>query len=548
MSEKKQRFLKSPVVLSHLLTYALLIGYIVYWAELYWIQKGQGTTSLLAPILFAVFFILAIVIQRNRIHQLLKQCIGKYKQQARFVWWIIFIGSGLGVLIGLVTLLALFLPPHLPQEFDALNYHLTIPRQHLINGTFEHIRWSAADLFPLPIQFALAPYWLAREVPSKFIHIFFIYGLLTVSLNFVRRFSKNKFLSLFIVLFAILGSHNVGIQMPVLMLDLAMCYLLIASIDSFLERRFFLSAIEFSFFIWSKSFYAPQIIVILTIMVFTKYFLNKFWIRDTFWCFEKSAYGGLISKKAFKKLVLYIFFVSVVIGGPFVVKSLYYAGTPLFPFFPGLIELPHIDQSSAHWQSIMSSSQIHVSTKDAYGSGRSLLDFLKHLWFVAIPEKQTMNRYDYPLGLPYLLFLAPFLYFVFISFKKKIFPILPFFAIIYWITWWFGSQQARFLYIPLILIFITVAAKMKKPTRLFMFSLVLALSFNFISIFRAHFKDIGRSSAEVLRERDKSLLEINRKYLSGIGKYPITLDYYDLAYAIFPVKIVCENDYWVLEE
>ena len=50
----------------------------------------------------------------------------------------------------LAAFYASFYPPHLLPETDAINYHYTLPRQHLILNSFAHLPWSVADLFTLP--------------------------------------------------------------------------------------------------------------------------------------------------------------------------------------------------------------------------------------------------------------------------------------------------------------------------------------------------------------------------------------------------------------
>ncbi|MCF7907816.1 MAG: hypothetical protein K9L86_02935 [Candidatus Omnitrophica bacterium] len=548
MLSKKTNSFSSFSNLLHLPSFALIIGYIIYWFEIYFFKKGQGLSSPLATCLLAVLAIYLFFGQRKLFFSAVDWCIKEYKQESKIRKAVILLACCIVFLILLTTFFALLLPPHLAQEFDALNYHLTLPRQHLILGSFSHIHWSAADLFPLPIQFALAPYWLIKEIPSKFIHILFVFGLLAISLNLIRCFSNNNFLSLFIGLMAILGSHNVGIQIPILMLDIVICYLFLASIDSFLEGKIILGSIELSFFIWSKSFVPFQMLAILTIIFLIGLLLKKLGANNRSWVFEKTSYDKLLSRKYLKKSVLYLFLSSMLVGGPFMAKSLLKSGTPLFPFSPGLLKTSSVDQKTPHWRSIVASSERHFSTKDAYGSGRSILEFLRHLWLIAVPEDQTTNRYDYPLGLPYLLFLAPFIYFVFISFKKKQLVLLPLFAVSFWMLWWFGSQQARFLYIPLLIIFISVAAKIKQPRNSFIYALVIALLFNFISIFRAHSGDLFKPSVKVLRTKDKQLIEMNKKYRDRSSLSPVVLDYYDVAYANFPLKIVGKNRFWVLEE
>src|SRR5882672_6699659 len=87
----------------------------------------------------------------------------------------------LALAILVTSFLAALLPPHLMQEVDALNYHYSLPRQHLIRGSFAHLRWSTADLWPLPLQFALSPYWFMTELPNKVPQFFFLAGLVGLS-------------------------------------------------------------------------------------------------------------------------------------------------------------------------------------------------------------------------------------------------------------------------------------------------------------------------------------------------------------------------------
>ena len=59
----------------------------------------------------------------------------------------------------LIIVLASVEPIHLMQEADCMNYHYGLPRQHLILGSFGHISWAADDLFLLPVDFSLSPFW-----------------------------------------------------------------------------------------------------------------------------------------------------------------------------------------------------------------------------------------------------------------------------------------------------------------------------------------------------------------------------------------------------
>lgn len=550
--ESKSIFKQNFITLTHVPTILLIVGYLVYWVELYFMQLGRGRTSPLALILFLAFCAYILLNKKNHfkdsITGLKKEFLSyDIAERAFFVLSLIIIAA-----ILMCVLKALLLPPHLCQEYDSLNYHLTIPKQHLIIKSFKHIRWSSVDLRALPLDFALAPYWFVTKLPNKLSQIMFIVGLAAVSVNLVRKLGKRSLLSGFVVTAAIFGSHGLGIQMGVLMLDLVICYLFIAAIDSFLKGRFILCAIELSFFIWSKPFF-PMLFALLMIMVIFSYFiLRKIGINKLACGFEDNINSRILSVAGFRKLIVYLIVATVFIAGPFIAKSIYYAGTPLYPFFPGVINLTHLDKTSNHWRSIVYSAQLSVSMKDGYGSGKGILDFVRHLWVLAVPEKGVNNRFDYPLGLPYLLFLALFLYFTIRALRLRRFAILAFLAMTYWLFWWFGSQQARFLYMPLLLIFITVSASINRPTKIFLSALLLALTLNGISIFRAHYEEFPLDAMQVLRPQDKELLKMNEEYYKEKINGAVTLDRVDVAYADFPVKITdCKkglNIFWTLEE
>lgn len=195
---------------------------------------------------------------------------------------------------------------------------------------------------------------------------------------------------------------------------------------------------------------------------------------------------------------------------------------------------------------------MHFTGRDIYGSGRDILNFLRHIWLIAVPETKmggVMNRYDYPIGMPYLLFIGPFIYFLFSAIKKKIFPILPVFAVFYWLTWWFGSQQSRFLYIPLLAIFISVAAKKGMPHKILIWALTVALTLNFISVFRAHKLELKLPAGELIRQPDKELMELNIEYYEQQRKDIVTLERFDISYAQFPAEVRLKGkNHWILEK
>jgi|GEM_PF-929235 hypothetical protein len=548
--ESKSYFGKIFLRVSHLPTILLIAGYLSYWIELYFIRKKGGAASPFAFILFAAFSIFVLFHRRRHIRQFFSWFVQEYKKQEKISKYFLIISFGLIIPIIIIAFYAHLLPPHLIQESDALNYHFTLPHQHLISGSFKHIRWSSADLFPLPVQFALAPYWFVTELPNKFPQFFFLIGLVLVAVNLVKQLGNNNVFTMCLMAFSIFGSHFLGIQIGTAMLDIVLCYLLFAALDSFLQGDILASAVEFTFFLWSKSFMPFQVFFIALAMLLLFFILKRAGFKDIGWGFteinsqdNKRRYLALL-----KKMPVLLILFTVLIGGPFLIKSAYYSGTPLFPFMPGIIKInKNIDKNSDAWRSILASSESYVSKKDMYGYGRSPVAFIRHLFLIAVPEEGVNNRYDYPVGLPYLLFAGPFLYFLFFSLKKKQFVILPLFIIFYWISWWFGSHQTRFLYIPIFLIIAVSLPAIKVKSKIFMAAIVISLLTTGMSVFRAHRKDFGLlGKIDILREKDRRIVEMNKRY-SGIDRgSAISLDYYDVAYAKFPVNVTKEELPWIL--
>lgn len=530
---------------AHLPTMLLIIGYPVYWLELYGMKRGDGTTSLLAPLLFLLSAVYVLGRHGRAVCSLaatFKDFIASKQSGVRF-----FLGTGcvLSALILLCVWRAALLPPHLIQEFDALHYHYTLPRQHLLMGSFQHILWAADDLFLLPLDFALAPYWFATPLANKFPQFIFLLGMISVSLSLGRQFSQERFIRPALILFAILGSHHIGIQMGTAMLDLVIAYLFLAALDSLFKGNYGLFLVEFTFFFWAKSFIPLQMTSLLVLFFVLLKFQSLFGWNSAQWGFDQSIPVQIqwADFKPFRKVGIGFLLLSIFIAGPFLIKSLYYAGTPLFPFAPGVLVVnKDMDLDSRHWQSMLDSSQTFMSeVKNGYGHGRSFWAFMKHFWLIAVPESGVNNRFDYPVGLVYLLILGPFVYRLLDSWRKKELAVLPFFVVLYWLSWWFGSQQSRFLYIPILLMMILVISSMRETTKVFVSVLLLALLLNALSLARSHQQDWGRPAASTLRPRDRELIEMSREYIKSNRKDVIELDFHDVVFAQFPVKVTRES-------
>ena len=539
---------KISIKLSHLPTAMLIIGYVMYWLELYCHPNNSGQTSFLATSVFVLFSTYCLFQERINICGSLRNIKNDLCASELYTKIFIVLGCLFSIFLLSVALYAHLLSPHLMQEFDILNYHYTLPRQHLILNSFQHIAWSSMDLVPLPLQFALSPYWFVTELPNKFPQFLFLLGILFVSSSLARKFSRHP-LNIWIILFAILGTHSVGIQMGTGMLDLVICYLVLASLDSLLKGNITLATIEFSFYFWSKSFVPFQMILIALALLLLWIFLRKLNFNLTTWSFHPEGKLEKTNQRSnIKKFLLAFCLFSFLIGGPFIAKSLYYSGTPLFPFAPRTFQINSVNGGEKGGSDpIVEASNALVMTKDNYGYGRSFQDFLKHFWLMAVPDEGVNNKFDYPVGLPYLLFIGPFLYFCFSQFRKKQFPILPLFILIYWASWWFGSQQTRFLYIPFILMYIVTGSEFKKPSFVLKGVVLLALLANSMSVIRAHKNDFGLSAQDVLREEDQKLVSQNKLYISSNRNDVVDLSYGDVVFAQFPVNVTKGNSPFIIK-
>jgi hypothetical protein len=533
--------------LIHFPTFLLIIGYPIFWLEMYWGNAKGGRTSPIAALLALAFLTTLIWNPRNHL-RLLSQRAGKvFLETELFNKIFLILVTGLTLFLLGIALWAAFLPLHLPQELDAINYHYALPRQHLILKSFAHIRWSSADLWPLPIQFALAPYWFVTELPNKVPQFLYGMGLLLVLIRLARRFSVNPFIGV-LMLSAILGSHGFGIQMGTAMIDVVICYLFLAALDSFIQGHWLLGLWETAFVFWAKPLFPIQFLLIIGFLWLLKKIFCSLAFRHWTWDFrnEIPAVFSTTFRKRKHRVVFGFLLLSLFIGGPFLGKSLYYSGTPFYPWGVGKFMIREIDQNSSQWQSLVNAAQNLLNVRDSYGHGRSLIAFVHHFWRIAVPESGVNNKYDYPLGLVYLLMLGPFLIFLGQALSKKCLPFLPLVVIGYWLIWWLGSQQSRFLFVPLCLMFLTTLTNMPKVSRVFLACLIVAVGLNISSVLRAHRRDLGLSREEVLRESDKELLNMTRAYLQHGRKDVVSVADPEIAYAGFPVLVAPQRLPYVL--
>ncbi|MBI4308803.1 MAG: hypothetical protein HY591_00575, partial [Candidatus Omnitrophica bacterium] len=104
------------------------------------------------------------------------------------------------------------------------------------------------------------------------------------------------------------------------------------------------------------------------------------------------------------------------------------------------------------------------------------------------------------------------------------------------------SQQTRFLLPPLCLMTVLAIAFMPRLSKIFLCLVVISLGLETISLVRAHRDDWGKSSMEVIRDKDKQLLALAQQG----EKVPVELDFPDVAFAPFIVDVRTSGSVYVM--
>ena len=94
---------------------------------------------------------------------------------------------------------------------------------------------------------------------------------------------------------------------------------------------------------------------------------------------------------------------------------------------------------------------------------------------------------------------------------------------------------------PILLMSLAVSVEILKPSKILLSVLTLALALNLISLSRAHVSDFMKPRQNVLRDKDKALLDLSTKYISERRSGYVVLDEFEVAFARFPVMIRKES-------
>ena len=157
---------------------------------------------------------------------------GEVRRAPVLFWLLCAVQAGMFVLASYEA----HFPPHWPQEGDAINYHMALPRQHLFWGSLQHLPWSAADLWPLALQFGFAPVWFMGATINKWPQLLAALWAFVMMLALGRRKAAHSFTGWMPAL-ALFTTHGVMVQLGMAMLDLTNLYLLLAAWHAAVHRR-----------------------------------------------------------------------------------------------------------------------------------------------------------------------------------------------------------------------------------------------------------------------------------------------------------------------
>lgn len=497
----------------------LLIGYFCFALETVWGGRTDGSTSPLAFALFLAFGAPLLVAESQNIQV-------QWRNLKKETWIVLLVFLPLLLLILREGLLPVY---HVDREYDLLNYGMTLPRQHLIRHELGWLSWSKGDLHPMPLQWAMAPFWFVTSYPNKIPQlVLFFFSLL--ALGFLgRRMVPDSFWG-FVPLIAFLTSHGVLIQAGIAMLDVAMTGCLFLALVQFYRKDFLSSGMYLGLWGSAKAFH-PLLLLGL-------FFVLGLW--------QLKIQSLFLKKKDFRKFWIGLSLSLVVFLLPFMIRSALVSGTPLFPIGICLYETPSCQGSLGPY---LKETARHISlVRQDWGLGRDPISFVKSLWLLSVPRLgSTMSVFDYPLGLPWLVwlvFLPTTLLQAVRNLRKKEPPLELLIAVSLWIAWWVGSQQARWLYPVLGLGWVAVLPLMRRSLHPRVLSLALAgaLLFGTISVYRGQRSSWGKSFNQVGKEMTDRLEEFRPKSSEQNWKTLLLL------YArspVRPARFSKESELWV---
>jgi hypothetical protein len=144
----------------------------------------------------------------------------------------------------------------------------------------------------------------------------------------------------------------------------------------------------------------------------------------------------------------------------------------------------------------------------------------------------------------FLLLLGPFLWRIVRDLRAGRHGLASSTIIVWWAVWWIGSQQSRWLYIPLVLLFIVSFSDEDILTsRGVWLGLILSVVLTSLSVFRANKMDFWKTRWETLRPQDQFLI-LSKDTIDEAG--PTAIQDKEAAYATYEVAVTKPDGAWVL--
>lgn len=461
------------------------LGFIEFHLTVFFGPRNGHTLGVSLWIALAVLLV-ALWRSRNATLRVAGMLAGEVRRAPALFWLLCAVQAGMFVLAGYEA----HFPPHWPQEGDAINYHMALPRQHLYWGSLQHLPWSAADLWPLALQFGFAPVWVMGASINKWPQLFGALWAFGMILALGRKKAEHNF-SGWIPALALFTTHGVMVQLGMAMLDLTNLYLLLAAWHAVIHRRPFWWAAHVALYAATKAFHPAQAgILVLAVLGYYAIFDRAVLTRNR---------RQLVSGAALA-IVLFCLVMarSVWVG----VER---AGTPIFPFFTCIFSGVTNCQRE-RGEAIRATAAGQFGTIDGYGLGRGSGAFAAHLWRISVPALGAVNNvYDYPLGLTWVLLVVLLAASIPIWIRAKMPPPELVLAVVLWVLWWVTSQQSRWLYpFMAFALLATVQLQLRANRSLLVAILLGAGCLSIVSQARAIGTDLGASAGGIQAQQELS--------------------------------------------
>ncbi len=372
-----------------------------------------GCLGWLYPLIFYLLFIFFFVFLFKEIREI----VGSFWEKAHHLDYsqltlfeiLLFIILGLHILFNLLVSLA----PSI--YWDELHYHLTAPSIFIQAHKISYLPFIPNSNYPLALEMLYTLGMLLRgDLLPALIH--WLFGVLTVV--GIYSFSRHYFNPRVALL-----SSSIFYATPVInwlsniaYVDLGFTFYLLLSTFAFFnyllkkeDKHLYLAAI-FCGFSLSIKYSGVICLFLLNLGIGASFFLN----RDKFLPY-------------LKKMAIFSI-ISLLVASPWYLKNFVFTGNPVYPFLGSFFGGIEVKASKEVWQSIIGFG----------GRGKGIRSLLLLPWNITI-----YGQYFAGLIGPIFLSFIPLLLF-FRGVERKVKYLLVFSGL-YFLFWFFSSQQSRFL-------------------------------------------------------------------------------------------------------